>query len=750
MKKPPDKKKKNNDSPEALPDLFALPVVADNVDNIDNIDASDVVADAPNPQPSAPSLQPPSKHGGRGALRDLMDGNFLQFAAYTICHRAIPTIEDGLKPVQRRILHALWEQDDGRFTKVASVVGDAVKYHPHGDASIGDAIVNLVNKRHLIEGQGNFGNLLTGDPAAATRYIECRLTPLAREELFNPKTTRFIPSYDGRNLLTGDPAAATRYIECRLTPLAREELFNPKTTRFIPSYDGRNDEPVLLPSKLPLLLMLGADGIAVGLTTTVLPHNFIELLEAQIAILNDKPFSVLPDFQTGGLMDVSEYNDGNGKVRLRAGVDVEKNRLVIRELPFGLTTKRLIETIEDAIDRKKVPVRQINDYTAEKVEIELLLSPGASAEAAEKALYAFTACETPVTSRIVTLYQNRPFETTVSEILRINTRQLLDLLKRELEIRQAELADAHHAKTLEQIFIENRVYKRIEEQKTADDVKTAVLDGLAPFRAQLDRDITADDVERLLQIRIRRISLYDINKNRDELAAIAHEQTEVAGHLRTLKKYAVNYLKRLIKQHEKNNPRLTRVTTFDAIELRSLTATELQIKIDRDAGFLGHDIKGEPFMQCSSLDKLLIVWADGRYRMLPPPDKFFVDKTMHLCRLFDRDAQMLCVYTEKAHGFTYIKRFTFGGCIQNKDYRLCPEGSKLLLLQEGLPEALYVKYKPAKSQRIHQQIFVPSEVAVKGVSARGIQMTSKDIEKLAAEKPRWWQDGEESPKGLLG
>ena len=708
MKKPSNKKKAD-DSPEALPDLFALPVVEP--DGSDASGEPDGSAEE-TLQPSAPGLQPSAlspQPSPAGPLRKLMDGNFLQFASYTICHRAIPTIEDGLKPVQRRILHALWEKDDGRFIKVANIVGHTMQYHPHGDASIADALVNLANKRYLIEGQGNFGNLHTGDPAAATRYIECRLTPLAREEIFNPKTTRFIPSYD-----------------------------------------GRNDEPVLLPSKLPLLLMLGADGIAVGLTTTVLPHNFIELLEAQIAILQDKPFSVLPDFQTGGLMDTSEYSDGNGKLRLRAGVVVEKNRLVVRELPFGQTTEKLIESIEDAIRRKKLPVRQINDYTAGSVEIELLLSPGASPESAEKALYAFTACESTLTSRVVTLFQNRPCETTVSEILRINTRQLLDLLRRELEIRQQELADALHAKTLEQIFIENRVYKRIEEQKTADDVKAAVHAGLAPFRKQLARDVTDDDVERLLKIPIRRISLYDINKNRDEITAITVEQGEVAGHLRALKKYAIAYLKRLVKQHEKTYPRLTRATTFDTLELRTLTATELQIKVDRDAGYLGHDIKGEPLLQCSSLDKLLVLWSDGRYRMMPPPDKFFIDQNMLLCRLFDRDAQMLCVYTEKAHGFTHIKRFTFGGCFQNKDYRLCPEGSKILLFQEGVPEALYVKYKPAKSQRIHQQIFVPSEVMVKGVSARGVQMTSKDIEKIAVEKPRWWQDGEESPKGLLG
>lgn len=724
MKKPPRKRKPSDESPEALPDLFSLPV-ANNIpedaddptdepsseeDATEELDTSPDDDSAISNQQSAissPSAQA-YRQGGRGALRDLIDDNFLQFASYTICHRAIPTIEDGFKPVQRRIMHALWEKDDGRFIKVATVVGHTMQYHPHGDASIGDALVNLTNKRYLIEGQGNYGNIHTGEPAAAPRYIECRLTPLAREEIFNPKTTRYIPSYD-----------------------------------------GRNDEPVFLPSKLPLLLMLGADGIAVGLTTTVLPHNFIELLEAQISIIQNKPFTVLPDFQTGGLMDVSEYNDGNGRIRLRASIARRDNRLVITELPYGQTTEKLIESIEEAVKKKKVAVRQINDFTAEKVEIELVLASGAKPETVEKSLYAFTNCETAITSRLVTLYKNRPYETTVPEILRIQTQQLLDLLQRELEIRDAELADLFHNKTLDQIFIENRIYKRIEEQTSAEAVRAAVLDGLTPFRPQLTRDITPDDIERLLQIRIRRISLYDINKNREELDAILKERAQVAEHLRTLKKYATAYLKRLIKQYQKTFPRLTRVDTFGTIELRNLTSKEMQVKRDVEGGYIGHAIKGDLLLECSSLDKLLVLWDDGRYKMIPPPDKFFVDKNLLLCQRYDREKEMLCIYTEKTYGFTYIKRFTFGGAIQNKDYRLCPEGSKILLLQEGAPETLYVKYKPAKSQRIHQQLFAPRDIAVKGVASRGIQMTSKAIDRIATDKPRWWQDDADAPKGLL-
>ena len=662
----------------------------------------------------APHIGQPPDHyvhpAERGPLSRLMDGNFLQFASYTICHRAIPTVEDGLKPVQRRILHSLYEKDDGRFIKVASVVGHAMQYHPHGDVSIADAIVSLTNRRYLIEGQGNFGNIHTGDPAAASRYIECRLTDLARHELFNPKTTRYIWSYD-----------------------------------------GRNQEPLLLPSKLPLLLMLGAEGIAVGLSTVMLPHNFIELLEAQIAIIQKKPFNVLPDFQTCGQMDVREYNDGFGRIKVRAKIaHRQNNRLAITELPFGQTTESLVESIEEAIRKKKVPVRQINDFTAEKVEIELVLTPGAPQDAAIASLFAFTNCEVSVSSRPVVLFQNRPREMAVSEILKANTAQLLELLNRELEIRRDELQEEFHHKTLEQIFVEERIYKRIEECRTYELVQQAVLDGFLPFRKRLRRDITADDVERLLQIRIRRISLYDISKNRQDIENILKELAEVEENLKSLRSYATKYLKTLIKRYKDQYPRLTSVATFGEIEMRTLTATELTLKLDKENGYIGHDIRNaEALFQCSSLDKIIVCWNDGRYKVMPPPDKFFVDKNMIYCAIFDRDRQMTCVYTQQEHGFSYLKRFTFGGAIQNKEYRLAPENSEVQLLQEGTPENIYLKYRPAKSQRISQQVFTPSEVLVKGVASRGIQMTSKAIAKIETHKPRWWEDDAESPKGVL-
>jgi topoisomerase IV subunit A len=690
------------------------PSLFDSVDMFNTVQsvAAPATGDAEESEAEAPT-PPKTLHGGSGPLRELMNDNFLQFASYTICNRAIPTVEDGLKPVQRRIMHSIWEKDDGRFIKVANVVGHTMQYHPHGDASIGDAIVNLTNKRYLIEGQGNYGNVYTGDPAAATRYIECRLTELARHELFNPKLTSYIPSYD-----------------------------------------GRNKEPILLPSKLPLLLMLGAEGIAVGLSTTILPHNFIELLKAQITIIQGKnPRKLYPDFQTGGVIDVKEYADGVGKIKIRAVIEKRlHNKLVITALPWSKTTESLISDIEEAIKRKKVQVREISDFTAEKVEIELTLATGATQDQVEQALFAFTACETTVSSRPVALFKNRPTEMTVSEILKENTAQLLRLFQQELEIRLGELNDLFHSKTLEQLFIENRIYKRIEEETTYEAVQQSVLKGFTPFRKMLRRDVTLEDVEQLLQLKIRRISRFDINKNREEIDGVLKEEREVKHNLKHLNDYAIAYLNNLIEKYKKIYPRLTKVNdeAFEEIEVRELTSTELTLKIDKENGYIGTDIRGgEELFKCSSLDKIIIVWDDGHFKMMPPPDKFFVDKKFSYIQLYDREKEFTAVYTEPSYGFTYIKRFVFGGLIQNKEYRLAPEKSRILLLEEGTPESVYIKYKPAKSQRIHQQEFTPSEVSSKGVNAKGIQMTSKDISRIATKKPAWWDDSEKSPKGQL-
>ncbi len=647
---------------------------------------------------------------GKGPLQKMMDYNFLEYASYVICDRAIPAMEDGLKPVQRRILWTLHETDDGRFTKVANMVGHCMQYHPHGDASIADALVNLTNKRYLIEGQGNFGNIFTGDRAAASRYIECRLTPLARNEIFNDDLTEFVPNYD-----------------------------------------GRKKEPVTLPSKLPLVLMLGAEGIAVGMSTRVLSHNFQELLTAQIAILQKKPFSVLPDFQTGGMMDVSEYDDGNGRVKLRGRLKpTESGRLVITEIPYGTTTESLVTSIEDAVRKKKVPVRAINDFTSEKVEIELVLTPGTKPEQAIKALYAFTNCETAVTGRVVVIRKNRPVDSTVTEILRENTAQLKEVLRLELELKKKNLLDALHHKTLIQIFVEERIYKRIEKCKTAESVRKSIFSGFEPFKDKLQREITKEDVEMLLGVRIRRISLFDISKNRQEIEGILAEIIQVDKYLAQLTRYAVRYLKTLLKTYGAAYPRRTEIMTFKNIEVRELTAKELKIQFDEERGYVGHAVDGEELFECSSYDKIIVASKDGRYRVMAPPEKLYVDGEMIYCAKADRERVYTIVYTDPEYGFTYMKRFKTGGFIMGKEYRCAPEGSKVLLFDDSNPQEIYLKYKPSKGQRIHQQVFHPTDVLVKGAKARGNQMTAKKIAKIATIKPRWWkEDDAASQRGRM-
>ena len=664
--------------------------------------------------PAPASTPPPAPHHdehdlGDGPLHRLMDSNFLQYASYVIRDRAIPEIDDGLKPVQRRILHALHEKDDGRFIKVANIVGHTMQYHPHGDASIGDALVTLVNRGYLIEGQGNFGNIHTGDPAAAPRYIECRLTDLASTQLFNDDLTEFIPSYD-----------------------------------------GRNKEPVVLPSKLPLLLMLGADGIAVGLSTRILPHNFGELLNAQIAILQKKPFKILPDFLQGGLMDAREYDEGRGKVRLRAVIDQkDEATLVIRELPYGVNTETLIGSIEDAVKKGKVKTKAIRDYTAGKVEIEIALAPDADVAQAKQALYAFTQCEISASLRPIVIRDQRPVELSVHDILRHNTKRLVELLRRELEIERKKIDEALQSASLVRLFILHRIYKRIEECKTAPAVKEAILEGLLPFRDQLRRDVTNADLDMLLAIPIRRISLYDINKSRKEeddlladFAAVEKNLTDVTG-------YSIKYLKNLVRDYADLHPRRTRVETFDAIELRELTAKEFALVHDKEKGYLGYDVgSGDPLFHCSSYDKIVLVWDDCRYRVIPPPEKLFVDKNLVYAAVYDRDRVVTLVY--EADQITHMKRFAFGGVIQNKDYFCVPDGEqgKLLFFADNQPATLYVKYAPRKGQQIHQQEFDPKKVAVRTPKTRGIQMTTKRVASISTQKPRNW-DEKAGPKGAL-
>ena len=694
-----------------------------------------------NPPPPPP---PPPKPGltGSGPMRDLFDFNFRQYSAYVICSRAIPALEDGLKPVQRRIMHSLWEKDDGRYTKVANIVGHAMQYHPHGDASIGDALCVLANKLwgkglgYLIDGQGNYGSLLTGMPHAATRYIECRLTELARKEVFNKKTTSYVPNYD-----------------------------------------GRKEEPVYLPSKLPLLLMLGADGIAVGLSTAILPHNFTELLEAEIAILQKKPFQVYPDFQLGGVMDVSDYQDGLGKVKIRAKIEKEGKGLVITELPWGETTDSIAESIEEAIKKKKVGVRKLHDLTSDTVRIELELATGENPDKAITALYAFTNCEKSLSSRPIVLDAGRPKLMSVSEILKRNVDRLLELTKREQEIRLGELDDLYHARTLDRIFIEERIYKRIESEKTYEGVKATIREGFKPYLKELRHPVISDeDIERLLKIPIRRISQFDINKNREEIEGILKEEAQVKDNLAHLRAFVTKYLKGLIKEYGKKYPRYTKIESgaFKQVDVRAITASELSIKWDKENNYVGSGLRnGDELFKCSSLDELILIWKSGKFRKVQPEDKIFVDKDLLAVFRYnqEKDRESLdftCVYEEGSYGFSYIKRFRFGGLIRNKDYWLAPEKpkSKILLLQKGCPETLYVKFKPAKGQKIHQQHFLPKElvsrvnretgtnekqevVPIRSATTKGKQLTTKPIAKVSGTKASWWDDKEPASKGVL-
>src|SRR5438105_749642 len=571
-------------------------------------------------------------------LHRRVDTSFLQYASYVIRDRAIPNLADGLKPVQRRILWSLHEKDDGRFIKVATISGHCAQYHPHGEAAISDALVVLVNKRYLIEGQGNFGNIFTGDPPAAPRYIECRLTDLARTEIFNDDLTEFVPSYD-----------------------------------------GRNQEPVALPSKLPLLLMLGTEGIAVGMSCKILPHNFPELIQAQIAILKKQPFKLLPDFPTAGLMDARDYKDGTGGIKVRAKIKTrDDSTVVIKEIPPTTTTDSLIASIEDAARKGKIKVKSVNDFTSENVEIEIKAPGGVSAEQLVDALYAFTDCEVTIASRIIVIKNNRPVEMTVSEVLKENTAQLVDTLKRELQLKEKKLEDELHFRTLERIFIEERIYKKIEQCKTNEPAVAAVQNGFPPFRRQLLRELTDADVQRLLAVRIRRISLFDINQHRREMEQVKADLAGTRKNLKNLTRYVIGHLERLLEKYGPQYPRLTtKSSRHEEVDAKAVAFKSFKVAYDRESGYVGYKVAGEEFkLECTKFDKILLVFKDGTYKVSELPEKLFVGPELFYCGLPDRDRVFTCAYTDRKAG--YLKRFTFGGTILNKAYSCIPEKSRIL------------------------------------------------------------------------
>lgn len=623
-------------------------------------------------------------------VKNLYDVNFLEYASYVIKERAIPDVKDGLKPVQRRILHTLFEMDDGKFNKVANVVGSCMRYHPHGDASIGDALVGLANKDLFIEKQGNFGNIYTGDPASAVRYIECRLTRLAKDMLFNPQITEFVDSYD-----------------------------------------GRNREPVTLPAKLPVLLALGAEGIAVGMATKVLPHNLIELLEAEIAYLRNEQLLVYPDFITCGYADVSEYQDGNGKILVRAKLDTsDPKRIVIKELPFGSTTESLINSIESAAKKGKLKIAGISDYTAEKVEIEIRLARGVHAREVVDGLYAFTECENSISVNLMVIKDEKPVCMSVSEVIRQNADQLVKILTAELKLEEQQLKDKLHVKTLEQIFIENRIYKKIENKTTPQDVNRAVFDGLKPFQDQIRREVTVEDIETLLKIPIRRISLYDINRAKKEMQEIENRLKEIKKHLNSIVEYSIFCLHGIIDKYASEFPRHTELVSFEKVDVREAAQRNLKLRYDRDTGYLGHEVNGNQLFDVSVYDRILIIRKTGTYSVIDVPEKIFVDKGMLFCGFVDKEQVFTVLYKDNKTGYPYIKRCKIEKFILNKGYMLVPENCTVLKLTTVMDSVIHVEYKPKPRLKVLEETFQVKDFLVKGSKAGGVRLSNKEVKSI--------------------
>ena len=627
-------------------------------------------------------------------VEPLMGQNFIEYASYVIVDRAIPDVRDGLKPVQRRILATLFQMEDGKFHKVANVIGETMKLHPHGDASIGDALVVLANKDLFIEKQGNFGNIITGHAAAAPRYIECRLTDLAKETMF------------------------------------RKAL-----TEYRPSYDGRNDEPVVLPAKLPVILAVGAEGIAVGMSTRILPHNLGELLEAQIAILENRPIEIYPDFPTGGIVDVSEYDDGLGKVKVRARIEAKDDKtIVVREIPFGTTTESLIASIESAAQKGKVKIGSIDDFTTDAVEIEIGLPRAVYADEVIPQLYAHTDCEVSISTNMVMIKDRAPVELGVSEVLCFLTDRLRELLRAELEHELAGLEDRKHWLDLERIFIENRIYKRIEEATTEEAVHSEIRAGLAPFLGELARPVTDDDLERLLSIPIRRISRFDIDKQRRDVEATIAAIKQVRAKLRRLTATTIEYLRYLLDKYGPRYPRRTEIRAFEAVDVRAVARQNIKLSYDADTGFFGSDVKGGKFeLQVSEYDRILLISRDGSYRVIGPEEKVLIPDKVIWAGVLDPDEgrRFTLVYRLDDRS-AWGKKVHIRSFIRDKEYELIKgRKGRLDILSEGdLEGVLQLDFVPRKRQRVLEATFDLSELEETGITARGKRLAPKPVARI--------------------
>jgi topoisomerase IV subunit A len=639
------------------------------------------------------------------ALSGMYQDWFLDYASYVILERAVPHLQDGLKPVQRRILHSMKRMDDGRYNKVANIIGHTMQFHPHGDASIGDALVQLGQKDLLIDAQGNWGNLLTGDGAAAPRYIEARLSKFALDVVFNPKTT-----------------------EWKL------------------SYDGRNKEPVVLPVKFPLLLALGVEGIAVGLASKILPHNFNELIDATIDYLLGKEFVLYPDFPTGGMIDVSKYNDGQrgGVVKVRAKIEkVDKKALIITEIPFGKTTTSLIDSIIKANDKGKIKIKKIDDNTAATVEIVVHLVPGVSPDKTIDALYALTDCEYSISPNSCVITGNKPSFMGVSEMLKYSADQTVALLKEELEIRKGELQEEWHMSSLEKIFIEERIYRDIEECETWEAVIEAIDKGLKPFKKRLLREVTRDDIIQLTEIKIKRISKYDAKKADEHIKGLETELDEVKNHLKNLIPFTINYFKQIKKKYGKGRDRKTEIRSFDTIEATKVVANNAKLYVNYKEGFVGTGLKKDEFVcDCSDIDDIIVIRKDGVYLITKIADKVFVGNDILYVQVFLKNDERTIyniIYQDGKDGPLLAKRCAITGLTRDKEYNLTrgKTGSKIMYFSanpNGEAEVIKVHHKPRPRLKKLVIEFDFGQLNIKGKSSMGNIVTRNPVQKIALKE----------------
>ena len=629
-------------------------------------------------------------------VKNLFEENFIQYASYVIRDRAIPELEDGLKPVQRRILHTLIENDDGRFSKVANVQGKVMAYHPHGDSSIYTALVNLANKEIFIEKQGNFGNLYTGHEASAARYIECRLKPITKDILYNPKITTFVPNYD-----------------------------------------GREKEPLTFRAKLPLVLIMGAEGIAVGMRTYILSHNIHEVIEAERKCLKGEKFQLYPDFPTGGLIDVSDYQDGLGKIITRAKMDTsDEKKIVITELPYGSTTETLTNSIEKAVKAGKVKIASIQDFTASEVNIELKLPRGVYTKDVVDALYAFTDCEQTVYCDLLVIKDNMPVRMTCTQIIEHHSKQLVGILKDELEVEKTELFEKLHMRTLERIFIEERIYKKIETMKTAEDVVKAVKKGFVPFKEELLRPVSDEDVDTLLKIPIRRISLYDINKNRQEVKAINDRLKEINKLLKHLVEYAISWLDAIEKKVDAaTTKRKTKITNINTVDVKTVVKRDMSFKYDEKSGYLGTGVNsGEELMKVTPYDRVLFVRKSGIFSVTESPNKVFVGPGLRYCGLADKESLskvlFTVIYKDPETQFIYIKKCKITAYIMNRDYFFAPDGMEVLHVDTRKNFTFTVNYVPKLRVKILTEKFKTDGFEEKSLKAKGVRVVAKEVESI--------------------